>query len=107
MLNNKVKSIILAAGKGTRMKSDLPKVLHTIFDKPLLAYVIDAVDAGEDGKAKIKAAAKNVEILTLFTVEELDKALNRVNTVHAALLKSEMAQMVHNQLQKWQNFINS
>lgn len=72
-----------------------------------MAYVIDAVDAGEDGKAKIRAAAKNVEILTLFTVEELDKALNRVNTVHAALLKSEMAQMVHNQLQKWQNFINS
>ena len=75
--------------------------------KSKVAYVIDATDAGEDGKAKIKAAAKNVEILTLFTVEELDKALNRVNTVHAALLKSEMAQMVYNQLQKWQNFINS
>ena len=38
-----VKSIILAAGKGTRMKSGLPKVLHTIFDKPLLGYVLDAV----------------------------------------------------------------
>ena len=39
-----IKSIILAAGKGTRMKSDTPKVLHTIFDKPLLGYVIDAVN---------------------------------------------------------------
>ncbi len=39
-----IKSIILAAGKGTRMKSDLPKVLHTIFDKPLVGYVIDAVN---------------------------------------------------------------
>lgn len=37
-----VRAIILAAGKGTRMKSELPKVLHTIFDKPLLGYVIDA-----------------------------------------------------------------
>ena len=37
-----IKSIILAAGKGTRMKSDMPKVLHTIFDKPLVGYVIDA-----------------------------------------------------------------
>ena len=44
MLNKKVKSVILAAGKGTRMKSDLPKVLHTIFNKPLLSYVLDAVN---------------------------------------------------------------
>ena len=44
MLNKKVKSIILAAGKGTRMKSDLPKVLHLIFNKPLLSYVIEAVE---------------------------------------------------------------
>ena len=39
-----VKSIILAAGKGTRMKSDTPKVLHTIFDKTLVGYVIEAVN---------------------------------------------------------------
>lgn len=39
-----IKSIILAAGKGTRMKSDTPKVLHTIFDKTLLGYVIEAVN---------------------------------------------------------------
>ena len=44
MLNKKVKSIILAAGKGTRMKSEMPKVLHSIFNKPLLGYVIDAVN---------------------------------------------------------------
>ena len=35
---------ILAAGKGTRMKSETPKVLHKIFDKTLLGYVIDAVN---------------------------------------------------------------
>lgn len=39
-----VKSIILAAGKGTRMKSDTPKVLHEIFNKSLLGYIIDAVN---------------------------------------------------------------
>ena len=44
MLTKNVKSIILAAGKGTRMKSDMPKVLHTIFNKPLLGYVLDAVN---------------------------------------------------------------
>ncbi|MBR5336798.1 MAG: NTP transferase domain-containing protein [Lachnospiraceae bacterium] len=42
-------AIILAAGKGTRMKSDLPKVLHKINDKALAEYVIDAVfSAGID-----------------------------------------------------------
>ena len=38
------KSVILAAGKGTRMKSETPKVLHTIFDKTLVGYVIEAVN---------------------------------------------------------------
>lgn len=39
-----INAVILAAGKGTRMKSDTSKVLHKIFDKTLLGYVIDAVN---------------------------------------------------------------
>ena len=37
--------IILAAGKGTRMKSDLHKVLHPIAGRPMLMHLMDAVDA--------------------------------------------------------------
>ncbi len=44
-----LKTIILAAGKGTRMKSDLPKVLHTIKNIPMAKYVTDAArSAGAD-----------------------------------------------------------
>ena len=43
MNNNKMNMvIILAAGRGTRMKSDMPKVLHTLKNITLLEYVIDA-----------------------------------------------------------------
>src|SRR5512137_777005 len=34
--------VILAAGQGKRMRSDLPKVLHAIAGKPMLTHVIDA-----------------------------------------------------------------
>ncbi len=38
-------AVILAAGKGTRMKSSLPKVLHQAAGRPLLAWVLDAARA--------------------------------------------------------------
>ena len=41
-LNTKLAVVIMAAGKGTRLKSRRPKVLHEIGGKPLLSYVIAA-----------------------------------------------------------------
>jgi bifunctional UDP-N-acetylglucosamine pyrophosphorylase/glucosamine-1-phosphate N-acetyltransferase len=34
----------LAAGEGTRMKSEIPKVLHTIYGKTLIEYILDTLD---------------------------------------------------------------
>jgi len=38
-----IKAIILSAGRSTRLKSDIPKVLQPILGRPMLSYVIDAV----------------------------------------------------------------
>lgn len=37
--------VVLAAGKGTRMRSDLPKVLHPLAGRPLVAHVLEAASA--------------------------------------------------------------
>ncbi len=39
-------AVVLAAGKGTRMKTDLPKVLVPVCGRPMIEYVLDALTAG-------------------------------------------------------------
>jgi bifunctional UDP-N-acetylglucosamine pyrophosphorylase/glucosamine-1-phosphate N-acetyltransferase len=46
-------TIILAAGKGTRMRSELPKVLHKIAGKPLLRHVYDMSQSLENNRTLI------------------------------------------------------
>jgi len=41
----KTTAVVLAAGQGTRMKSDLPKMLHTICGQPLIFYALNAARA--------------------------------------------------------------
>ncbi len=43
-MSNKIAAIVLAAGKGTRMKSDLHKVLHPIAGRPMLLHLMASVD---------------------------------------------------------------
>jgi bifunctional UDP-N-acetylglucosamine pyrophosphorylase/glucosamine-1-phosphate N-acetyltransferase len=49
--SNGTVAVVLAAGLGTRMKSDLPKVLHSLCGRPMLAYVLDAWASTADGDA--------------------------------------------------------
>jgi len=72
--------VILAAGKGSRMKSSMPKVLHEVAGKPLLAHVIDSALALEPskihvvvghGKDQVMAAFADVDIQWVEQVEQL------------------------------------
>ncbi len=65
----KVTTIILAAGKGTRMKSALPKVLHKVCGKPMLEHVINAA----------KGAGSEREIVVIGSgAEEVEKSITGV-----------------------------
>lgn len=54
MSNSAMSVVILAAGKGTRMCSNLPKVLHPLAGKPMVQHVIDAA---------MKLGAQNVHLV--------------------------------------------
>ncbi|MDX2370409.1 MAG: bifunctional UDP-N-acetylglucosamine diphosphorylase/glucosamine-1-phosphate N-acetyltransferase GlmU [Colwellia sp.] len=63
--------VILAAGKGTRMRSSLPKVLHPIADKPMVSHVIDSAR---------QLGAVNIYVVYGFGGEVLKATLTTENT---------------------------
>ena len=77
-----------------------------IIAKGKAAFVIEATDAGEDGRQKIAAMAKDLEKFTLYDVASLSNALNRENTVYLAVKKSSMSVMVRSAFQRYQTFLN-
>ncbi len=75
-----IAAIILAAGKGTRMKSDTHKVLHPIAGRPMLLHLIDSVKAlGAErevvvvgaGKEQVEAAVHPLGVETAEQAEQL------------------------------------
>ncbi|MDB5366968.1 MAG: glmU [Rhodospirillales bacterium] len=56
-------AIVLAAGKGTRMKSDLPKVMHAIGGKPMVRHVLDAA-ASLGAERIVVVVGPGMELLT-------------------------------------------
>ena len=58
--------IILAAGKGTRMKSDLPKVLHPLLGQPMLAYALQAMQEATGSKPVVVVGHAAEEVQAAF-----------------------------------------
>ena len=57
-MSNPIAAIVLAAGKGTRMKSDLHKVLHPIAGRPMLLHLMASVDALSPAKKVVVVGDK-------------------------------------------------
>jgi len=88
------KAVILAAGKGTRFKSELPKVLHKVLGKPMLWYVIKAAkEAGAEDVIVVVGHKKELveeflkgeypDVKTVYQEEQL-------GTGHAVMCGAEL-----------------
>jgi bifunctional UDP-N-acetylglucosamine pyrophosphorylase/glucosamine-1-phosphate N-acetyltransferase len=61
MSRRRLAVVVLAAGEGTRMRSDLPKVLHPICGRPMLAHVLAVADALGAASVALVLAADALE----------------------------------------------
>ena len=63
---SEVAAVILAAGRSTRMKSDLPKVLHEVCGRPMLAYVVDACEQAGVGRVLLVVGHGKEKVVETF-----------------------------------------
>ncbi|MGB6068660.1 MAG: bifunctional UDP-N-acetylglucosamine diphosphorylase/glucosamine-1-phosphate N-acetyltransferase GlmU [Desulfomonilaceae bacterium] len=80
-----IAALILAAGKGTRMKSGVCKVLHPVAGRPMISYVIDAVLSCGLQKIVIVVGHESVEVCKIAGVPGIEFALQepQLGTGHA------------------------
>ncbi len=69
---NKLNIIVLAAGKGTRMKSELAKVLHPLGGRPMISYILDTAQS---------IAGKRIFVVTGFQYDQVEQTIKSVYDV--------------------------
>lgn len=81
--------IILAAGKGSRMKSDLPKVMHPLAGWPLIRHVVQTAESVAPAKVIPVIGEDMTEVEALVSPHETVIQYDRKGTGHAVLMARE------------------
>ncbi len=89
----KLKTLILAAGKGTRMKSDMPKVIHKVNGVPMISKIIDTLSKLNPEENILILGHKKEEVLKVVG-ENCDYVLQneQLGTGHAVIQAKEKLQ---------------
>ena len=86
-------TVVLAAGEGTRMRSSLPKVLHSVAGQSLLAHVLDAAAAGEGSELAVVIGPDHEAVAAEARRVRPDAQIfvqrERLGTAHAVLAARE------------------
>lgn len=62
----KLKTVILAAGAGTRMKSDKAKVLHEVSGKPMLSHILDSAKEANSDEIAVIVGHKKEDVINIL-----------------------------------------
>jgi len=83
-------AIILAAGKGVRMQSQLPKVLNLLMGKPIVSYILDACQKAHIERTVVVVGYQADRVRqTLGTCYEYVEQTQQLGTGHAFLMAAE------------------
>ena len=69
----KTYAVVMAAGKGTRMKSDKPKVVHEVLYKPMINHIVDELK---------HVGVDEIYVIVGHKAEEVEKLVNDVNIIY-------------------------
>lgn len=86
-------TIVLAAGEGTRMRSSLPKVLHAVAGRPLIAHVLGAAPAGKSDAVAVVVGPDHQAVIDEIKRVRPEAGTfvqrERLGTAHAVLAARE------------------
>ncbi len=89
-------AIILAAGKGTRMQSDLPKVMHEVAHKPMVGHVLSMADTVGLSPLTLVISPEQTRVQTyarnLYSDTRIAYQHEQLGTAHAVLAAREVLQ---------------
>jgi bifunctional UDP-N-acetylglucosamine pyrophosphorylase/glucosamine-1-phosphate N-acetyltransferase len=78
-------AVVLAAGLGMRMKSDLPKVLHSLAGRPLINHVVDALESLKPDRIVVVVGPGQEAVAAAVAPYPTVVQANRLGTAHAVL----------------------
>src|SRR5437868_4074056 len=82
-------AVVLAAGKGTRMKSDLPKVLVPVLGRPMVEYVLDTLNAAGVSKTVVIIGYRASDVRTTLAQQPniaFVEQIEQLGTGHAVMM---------------------
>ncbi|WND03149.1 bifunctional UDP-N-acetylglucosamine diphosphorylase/glucosamine-1-phosphate N-acetyltransferase GlmU [Temperatibacter marinus] len=88
-MSHQLSVIILAAGKGTRMKSDLHKVLHPIAGKPMIHHLVEAVQDLAPDEITLVVGALKEQVMEAVPMVAYAEQKEQLGTGHAVKIATD------------------